>query len=802
MDNPERLNLMETLLKSGDIVNSRYRILQKLGHGGFGRTYLAEDSNRFNEYCVLKEFAPQLQGSFALTKAQELFEREAGILYRLQHPQIPQFRELFKYKNEDEGHLFLVQDYVEGQTYQNLYNKCIQEEKRFSEAEINQLLCQLLPVLEYIHSMGVIHRDISPDNIILRSEDEMPMLIDFGSIKEVATKAQSHLLEETSGAAIPPLFGTIIGKIGYAPPEQMERGIVFAHSDLYALAATAVVLLTGKEPRKLINPNNYEWNWQEEVSVSPKLEWILTTMLSPNPSDRFGSATEVRKTLEDISISIPEDRSNLPTTEMLSITDRPVSEESILSKIQIFSLLKPKFLLFAILMGSILLGSFWWWRNKDLTQVSQNPPTSDNSAQSKSSLSQRFSQGEKLLISQPTTLEKELAVTAFRQRDYHNAESLFSASLKQNTNDPEALIYLNNARIGAEKSYIIAVSIPIGSDLNGAKEMLRGVAQAQNQVNQAGGIKGIPLKVQIINDDNNPEVAKQVAQTLSDNPEILGVIGHYASNVTLATASIYQSGELVTISPISTSVKISKLSPYLFRTVPSDYIAGRGLAEYMLEEMKQQKVVVFYNSQSNYSQSLKSEFVTAVALGGGYIVGEFDLSNANFSAVNSLKQAMDKGAEVLMLAANTGTLDKALQVIQVNDRQLGLLGGDDVYTRKTLEIAGELAEDMVLAIPWHIQSNSDDEFSQVARKLWGGDVNWRTAMAYDATTALIAAIDRSPSRIGVQEVLSNHNFSTPGANSQIRFSPSGDRIQGIELVKIQASNRNSFDYEFAPITNK
>ena len=109
---------------------------------------------------------------------------------------------------------------------------------------------------------------------------------------------------------------------------------------------------------------------------------------------------------------------------------------------------------------------------------------------------------------------------------------------------------------------------------------------------------------------------------------------------------------------------------------------------------------------------------------------------------------------------------------------------------------------MVLAIPWHIQSNSDDEFSQVARKLWGGDVNWRTAMAYDATTALIAAIDRSPSRIGVQEVLSNHNFSTPGANSQIRFSPSGDRIQGIELVKIQASNRNSFDYEFAPITNK
>ena len=110
------ITTMDTLLNSGDILNSRYRILQQLGHGGFGRTYLAEDMNRFNEPCVLKEFAPQLQGSFALEKAQELFEREAGVLYRLEHPQIPRFRELFRYKHQGKGHLLLVQDYVEGQT--------------------------------------------------------------------------------------------------------------------------------------------------------------------------------------------------------------------------------------------------------------------------------------------------------------------------------------------------------------------------------------------------------------------------------------------------------------------------------------------------------------------------------------------------------------------------------------------------------------------------------------------------------------------------------------------------------------
>ena len=297
--------LMDTLLNSTDILNTRYRILHQLGHGGFGHTYLAEDINRFNERCVLKEFAPQLQGSFALEKAQNLFEQEAGILYRLQHPQIPKFRELFRYRHEDKGRLFLVQDYVEGQTYYTICNERARAGGGFSEAEISHLLCQLLPVLEYIHSMGVIHRDISPDNLILRSADGLPVLIDFGSIKEVENKAQSQLMKASPNPETLPLIGAVIGKTGYAPPEQVEQGMVFAHSDLYALAATVVVLLTGKEPQKLINPNSYRWNWQAEVNLNPKLEWILMTMLSPNPSDRFGSASEVIKMLQEVSILKP-----------------------------------------------------------------------------------------------------------------------------------------------------------------------------------------------------------------------------------------------------------------------------------------------------------------------------------------------------------------------------------------------------------------------------------------------------------------------------------------------------------------
>ena len=458
----------------------------------------------------------------------------------------------------------------------------------------------------------------------------------------------------------------------------------------------------------------------------------------------------------------------------------------------------------AVTLALVATG-LWWFKNNiaqpgdPKSQSSPGATTSTESKPSNQPIQQRISAGEKLLISSDATPEKQAGVKAIASGNYTEAVSKLEASLKSDRNDPEALIYLNNARIGNQKSYIIAASVPISSNVNAAKEILRGVVQAQGEINQASGIKSIPLKVLIANDSNDPGVAKQVAATLVKNSDVLGVIGHYASDVTLATANIYQSGELVAISPVSTSVKLSGASRFVFRTVPSDYIAARSLADYMLQKLKQKNVAVFFNSQSGYSQSLKSEFVTAVSLGGGQVVSEFDLSDANFNAAQSLNQAIKGGAKVLMLAATTDTLDKALQVVQVNGKRLSLLGGDDVYTAKTLQVGGAAAENMVVAIPWHILANPQAKFPKAATQLWGAQVNWRTAMAYDAAKALIAAIGRNPSRTGVQQALLAPDFSATGAAGAIRFLPSGDRNQGVQLVTIQSGKRSGFGYEFVPL---
>ncbi|MEG3908563.1 serine/threonine-protein kinase [Microcoleus sp. w1-18aA5] len=312
---------MNNPIYPGITLNNHYRIVRELGHGGFGRTYLAEDAHRFNEPCVLKEFAPQVHGSYALQKSEELFEREAGVLYKLQHNQIPRFRELFRVSISDRGYLFFVQDYVPGQTYRFLLDARKRQGLRFIEAEINQLLLQILPVLEYIHSLGVIHRDISPDNLILRSSDGMPVLIDFGGVKQVAATVES-LFAEANGTLAP---ATRIGKLGYAPVEQMQMGIVSPHSDLYALAATVLVLLTGKEPHQLLDSHTLNWNWRGECSLSPNLSLVLEKMLAQEPSQRYSSAREVMLALSgnpplqpplppapDFGITQPPDFSPIP----------------------------------------------------------------------------------------------------------------------------------------------------------------------------------------------------------------------------------------------------------------------------------------------------------------------------------------------------------------------------------------------------------------------------------------------------------------------------------------------------------
>ncbi|GAX41173.1 protein kinase [Tolypothrix sp. NIES-4075] len=263
-----------------------YRPIRVLGSGGFGKTYLAEDVEKFNEQCVIKQFAPQAQGTKALEKATELFEQEARRLQQLgEHPQIPT---LFAYF-EQENRLYLVQQFIEGD---NLLDE-LKQQGALNEQKIREFLLDLLDILKSVHQQKVIHRDIKPQNIIRRQSDRKLILIDFGASKQLTQ------------TVVTPGEGTTIGSFGYAPPEQMQDGEAYPASDLYSLGATCFHLLTAVTPWQLWKLQGYGWvaNWRSRLKLPVTQEFavILDKLLQPNYQQRYQSAEAV---LEDLN-SLP-----------------------------------------------------------------------------------------------------------------------------------------------------------------------------------------------------------------------------------------------------------------------------------------------------------------------------------------------------------------------------------------------------------------------------------------------------------------------------------------------------------------
>lgn len=287
------------------LLKERYRTLQPIGQGGFGRTFLAIDEDKPSKpHCVIKQLYPQAQGTSTLQKAAELFTQEAMRLDELgKHPQIP---ELLAYFTQGDRQ-YLVQEFINGQ---NLTQELAQNGV-YQEQQILELLQDLLPVLQYCHLRQVIHRDIKPENIIRRvypvnysnsssnQTEQTPsqvsrqggnlFLVDFGAAKVATYTALNRT-------------GTSIGSPEYVAPEQMRGKAIFA-SDIYSLGVTCINLLTGHSPFDIYDVNHGVWIWQKYIKypVSKKLSQILDKMLFHIPAHRYQTVEEVQADLNSIS---------------------------------------------------------------------------------------------------------------------------------------------------------------------------------------------------------------------------------------------------------------------------------------------------------------------------------------------------------------------------------------------------------------------------------------------------------------------------------------------------------------------
>ncbi|XHX76723.1 MAG: protein kinase [Stenomitos frigidus ULC029] len=362
----------------------RYLPLKLLGQGGFGAAFLARD--RYTpamRQCVVKLFLPSGQLSPAqLVVAQQLFEREAEVLEQLgnTHPLIPDLFAFFELTvpstqaGKQDKFFYLVQEYIDGETMEEE----LVQKGTLSPDDVVAMLKEMLRVLTFVHENGSIHRDIKPSNI-MRHRNGRFYLLDFGAVKQAA-----------KGAATAKSTG--IYSLGFAPPEQMAGGEVYPSSDLYALAVTCLMLLTGKQPNDLFDSYSNTWKWRNDApSVPASLADALDRMLLQTPSQRFQSAAEVLVALKASAgggtlrsqppkptpaptpmppTSLPQPAPPLPPPQPAAQTAKPVRQRAAIAPFSTLELLGAAALtgfeggLLAIallsLFGTLLIGAGFW----------------------------------------------------------------------------------------------------------------------------------------------------------------------------------------------------------------------------------------------------------------------------------------------------------------------------------------------------------------------------------------------------------------------------------------------------------
>ncbi|MEM1394050.1 MAG: ABC transporter substrate-binding protein, partial [Cyanobacteria bacterium P01_H01_bin.150] len=475
-----------------------------------------------------------------------------------------------------------------------------------------------------------------------------------------------------------------------------------------------------------------------------------------------------------------------------------------------------------------------------------NPNSSINSEETLQDLGDNFSWGEKVLIRYDSASykNKKAGVEAFKNKEYITAAEYFNKSLNEKPNDPETLIYLNNAvaeqvskinllpvpqslkptqnicsfkniynnNIPNNKILKIAAPVPISAESHIARDLLRGVAQAQNEINCQGGINGRLLQVIIVDDKENKLVVDKVAQKLVEIPDILAVAGHYSSSSTLQAGKIYDE-KIVAVSPTSNALRKSRTNPkeldfsqWVFRTPPS---VVSELVDYMVDTKLYKKAAIVYVDRE-WSMSTLNKFKNDLESKGGEVVHKCEL-NGNFRARKCLENAIKTEAEVMLFLPeiNQNTIDKALELFYLNNNhpnKLFLLGGTTLYSDR---IVKKSAENVVAGFYWHRNEINPSKFETDALALWKAQVNGRTAMSYDATMTIAEGLrqtGKNPTRKGLKQVISNPNFSAQGVAGKVEFDESGDRKITTEndseigvLVQVKCDNSPSGNCRFVRV---
>jgi branched-chain amino acid transport system substrate-binding protein len=600
-----------------------------------------------------------------------------------------------------------------------------------------------------------------------------------------------HEMKPQIQAVIKEGFNIVLTKAPIHNREDIYKVIVKSWiADDGKISKTARVALMEQQNRLEIKPDKA--NAIEEEVLKPHKDYLRRLDLYKTQFLRITQENNPTSEINHDELKRLQQELRLKNEDVDKIKNRKISPIPPLKKIILY-LPKINLLQYVVVgMIGIMIG-----------YVFRQPPIANSCDKETYNLNDRISLGEEILLTQDKNPDKEAGVKAFLDGDCKTAIEKFESYRKAKPTDPEALIYLNNAKARENRNRLkIAVSVPIGQSPNIAKEMLRGVAQAQDEVNNNNsGINGKALEVAIANDNNDSSDAVQIATQFAKDTSILAVVGHNASNASISAAPVYQTGGLVMMSPTSYAKNII-IGEYIFRTAPGIETIAKSISDYAIKKMKKNNFLICVDKNTD-NASVKDNFVKEIPNAGGRInPTNCNIAAPNFKPSDVISQAKNSGADALVLALyidKSRSIKQGLALLQANQGQLTLFGTPAVVTKESLE-EGKDINGIITSVPWHSTAFPGNPFVQNANDLWKAPVSWRTATSYDATKAIIAGLQKSKTRYELQQTLSDPNFSVGGATGQIQFS-SGNRKVGYDPtfpIKVQQKPGTNI-YEFVPI---
>jgi eukaryotic-like serine/threonine-protein kinase len=682
-------------------------------------------------------------------KVRLLFEQEQLLSDKLIHPSISKGYDSFAVLLENRQEILcLVIDHIPGKNLE----QWVIDNGSIGQDQAVKWLKQLLKSIRYLHDQQIIHRDIKPSNIICKPDRDL-VLIDFGSAKRITKEIISN---------------TAVGSVGFTAPEQFS-GKAVTQSDFYALGKTLMYLLMGSD---FNNQNTFVPN----QAISPVLHKLLQEMTMHKFQDRPTNTKKILRRLRKVE-QAPVQKQRLQTSLIFGA--------GVICGGMIISWLSPylwkiepeKELIVCdrVIQDNISCGEESFFSTKDLKNI----------------LGANDTQKEK--ISRMADF-KEKGMKYITQGDWSKARKPLEQVWNE-TQDPEALIYLNNSKIESEKKIDYTIAVAAGLNRENAKglNLLRGVAYAQTKAIASG----ISLRVVLVDDQDKSDIAKSMAEKLIKHKEIIAVIEHHVSDVTEKALEIYNvaSDKMVIISPTSTSEKLDKFTKatnhIFFRTVASDQATASSMANFLFDTRKIYKVAIFYDDKNSYSKSLQHQFriefmkkKNSKDIEGNIIQlpEQFYLSCKNCERLKideAIKYAKSQGAKAFIVIPNANenakegqswSMEDAINIVK-RSKEVEIVTGDSMAGIVGL-LTKEAVDRVTIISPREKMEPDFIRFWQPKLKPQQ-QISWYAHTSYNATQVLITAMQQNKNknkklnRDTLREWISAPGFST---SDKVQFS--------------------------------